>query len=159
MTRWHNYYADGCVHFCTMTVRDWEAVLYDESIDVLYEVWNEAREALGVKILACVVMPEHVHILVKSEKSLDVRDFLQRTASFVSKRLKPGGGFWKERPRVLPVYSSDILKVKLDYIHHNPVKRGLAENPSQWEHSSFHQIVEGRSDVVFVCDEWDVSVS
>jgi len=26
---------------------------------------------------------------------------------------------------------------KVDYLHHNPLRKGLAVNPEDWEHSSF----------------------
>ena len=29
MSRWHNYYMDGMVHFCTPTVNEWQPVLDD----------------------------------------------------------------------------------------------------------------------------------
>ena len=45
--------------------------------------------------------------------------------------------FWKEKPRVFPISKEiDIIK-KLDYIHNNPVRRGLVKSPEDWEYSSF----------------------
>ncbi|MCD6162234.1 MAG: hypothetical protein J7K40_07455 [candidate division Zixibacteria bacterium] len=45
--------------------------------------------------------------------------------------------FWKEKPRVLPLSKEIDIKNKLDYIHNNPVKRGLVKSPDEWEYSSF----------------------
>ncbi|MCE5198449.1 MAG: hypothetical protein ABFD54_06865 [Armatimonadota bacterium] len=55
---------------------------------------------------------------------------------------------------MLPLYSSEVLKTKVDYIHRNPLRRELAVNPEDWLHSSFRQLVLGIHDVPFVCDEW-----
>jgi putative transposase len=150
MSRWHNQYIDGCVHFCTATVSGWRPLLHGEAIAVLYGAWDSARRELAVRVLAYVVMPEHFHLLLWAERGAAVRAFLQRTLSATSRRLQPGGGFWKERPRVLPVWSNKVLKTKLDYVHQNPVAAA-----DQWLHSSFREIEMGRLDVPFRCDSWE----
>lgn len=155
VTRWHNYYADGHAHFCTLTVKEWRPLLMAENVQVLYDVWQEARQVLGVRILAYVVMADHFHAMLWGEQGQSVARFLQRVSSLVSKKLQPGGGFWKERPRVLPVYSPRVFRTKVEYIHNNPITRGLAACADDWPHSSFRQIVMGRSDVPFQCDAWD----
>jgi len=125
MTRWHNYYADAHAHFCTLTVKEWRPRLQGEAVRVLYDIWEDGRRALGVRILAYVVMPEHFHAMLSAEEGRTVSSFLQRVSSLVSKQRQPGGGFWKERPRVLPVYSGGVFRAKVAYIHNNPVRRGL----------------------------------
>lgn len=45
--------------------------------------------------------------------------------------------FWKEKPRVFPLSKEVDIKRKLDYIHNNPVRRGLVKSPGEWEYSSF----------------------
>lgn len=44
--------------------------------------------------------------------------------------------FWKEKPRVFPVDLINEVHKKLDYIHNNPMRRGLIDDPAKWEHSS-----------------------
>ena len=155
MTRWHNQYIDGYVHFCTLTITNWETLLKDETINVLYNVWNESRNKLGVKVLAYVIMPNHFHILIYGKTGKSIMQFMQRSASLTSKCILSGGSLWKERPRVLPVYSSALIKTKINYIHHNPVRKGLVDNPSEWIHSSFHQFYISRDEAPFICDMID----
>lgn len=45
--------------------------------------------------------------------------------------------FWKEKPRVFPLSKEIDIQKKLDYIHNNPVRRGLVNSPDEWEYSSF----------------------
>ena len=155
MARWHNQYIDRYVHFCTLTISEWEILLTGEAINILYEVWNESRIKLGVKIMAYVIMPNHFHIVIYSESGNSVMQFMQRSASFMSKRLSPGKSIWKERPRVLPVYSPRVIKAKIDYIHRNPMRKGLAVDQSEWVHSSFNQIYGDSNDIPFTCDVVD----
>jgi putative transposase len=152
MSRWHNFYLDNHVHFCTFTVKDWRPLLDEIAIAILYDEWRRNSERFCVKVIAYVIMPEHVHVCLWSEKAENIVRFLQRTLGQTSKRMKPGvGGFWKERPRVFPVYSDKALAEKIDYIHANPVRRGLVERPDQWRHSSWRQIILGEEPGEFEC--------
>ena len=36
---------------------------------------------------------------------------------------------WKRKPLSIELISGDLFKQKLEYIHYNPVKAGLCENP------------------------------
>ena len=84
-----------------------------------------------------------------------VSRFLQTTLSRTSRLIDPGGGrFWTERPRVLPVYSDRVMRVKTGYIHQNPVRRGLVELPEEWPHSSFRQLCLDDHSGPFLCDDW-----
>ncbi|MCE5197569.1 MAG: hypothetical protein ABFD54_04130 [Armatimonadota bacterium] len=154
MSRWHNHYEDGYAHFCTSTISDWQPLLQGEAVTVLYEEWNAARDAIGVKVLAYVIMPNHYHIMLWSEYGDQIAKFQRRTLSKVAPRIKVGGGLWKERPRVLPVRSESLLRIKVDYLHRNPLRKGLVVNPEDWPHSSFRQLVLGHHDAQFVCDDW-----
>ena len=45
--------------------------------------------------------------------------------------------FWQPWYYDFNVYSGKKKREKLDYMHMNPVKRGLVESPEQWRWSSF----------------------
>ncbi|MDO8682520.1 MAG: transposase [Armatimonadota bacterium] len=155
MNRWHNHYADNHPHFCTATITDWRPLLVGESIQILYDIWEEARQALSVKLLTYVVMPDHYHHLLWAEQGKSVSAFLQRTASLTRKRMQTNGPLFKEAPRVLAVYTPDVFETKLDYIHRNPLRKELVSEPEEWLHSSYRQLVLGCEDVPFLCDDWD----
>jgi putative transposase len=155
MSRWHNVYLDGHVHFCISTVAGWEPRLTAPAKALLYREWEAVRRDYCVRVLAFVVMPEHFHLLLWAERGVDVRRFLQRVLANTSRQLQRGGRFWKERPRVLAVWSPRVMRDKLDYIHLNPLKRELVAKPEDWRDSSFREIELGLADGPFVCDSWD----
>lgn len=155
MSRWHNQYLDGHAHFCTATVSGWRPLLRGHLVAELYRQWAAARRALGVHVLAYVVMPEHFHTVLWAERGQSISRFLQRTLGLTSEAFRPGGGFWKERPRVLPVRSAKVLKTRVDYLHANPVRRHLVADPGDWEHSSYRQLVLGKGHPAFRCDDWE----
>ncbi|MDO8586312.1 MAG: transposase [Armatimonadota bacterium] len=152
MNRWHNYYADNHAHFSTFTCKDWQPLLTETVITCLYDEWRRNSERFSVKVLAYVIMPEHVHVLIWSEKADNVVRFLQRSLGQTTKRLKLGaGGLWKERPRVFPVQYESVISQKMDYIHANPVRRGLVDVPEDWRHFSYGQLMLGEDDPAFRC--------
>ena len=64
MSRWHNYYPDGHAFFCTYSAQDWSGKLDGRAVAILYEEWEKARAALGVRVLAYCIMPDHAHIVI-----------------------------------------------------------------------------------------------
>jgi REP element-mobilizing transposase RayT len=101
MSRWHNYYLDEHVHFCTYAVRAWTPLLDHQVVDCIYAQWTINSHRFDVKILGYVIMPEHIHMLIWSHKGRNIMRFLQRTLGQISKLAFPGvGRVWKERPHV-----------------------------------------------------------
>ena len=52
---------------------------------------------------------------------------------------------WKEQVRSLPIYSRPKLYAMLNYIHSNPVRRGLVAHPGDWEESSWRFYERGEA--------------
>jgi putative transposase len=119
-----------------------------------------ANEAVGGKLAAFVYMPEHVHLLVgglqakedvsallrqiKQPLSRRVKQDLEQTGSRLLAKLtvrdRPGRTvfhFWQEGPgydRNLNTMAA--VQGSLDYIHQNPVRRGLCQCARDWRWSS-----------------------
>ena len=66
-----------------------------------------------------------------SYKDIDLSAFYSKTAG------KSNFRFWKEKPRVFPISKEEDVLKKLDYIHNNPVRRGLVQSPGDWGYSSY----------------------
>ena len=56
--------------------------------------------------------------------------------------------FWQACFYDFNVYSRQKRKEKLEYMHANPVKRGLAKHPGQWPWSSFRAYEMGEAGLV-----------
>ena len=64
------------------------------------------------------------------------------------------GPFWYERYYDFNVSTEKKRIEKLRYIHRNPVKRGLVQNPQDWAWSSFRHYVSGVESVVEIESQW-----
>jgi putative transposase len=95
-------------------------------------------------------MPTHVHILIglrdikllvnymQAFKSLSARKLKQQPIIKLNKHLIQNGKFiiWKRRFDDIVVYSKKQWRIKLEYIHNNPVKDGLVTTATDWPFSS-----------------------
>jgi putative transposase len=117
---------------------------------------DAARTKLEFKLWAYVIMPEHVHLLVwPGEAKANVRTILReiklwsgRECLASSTAVKeactiyksdgstshrfwlPGGGYDRN------LWSSEAILSSINYIHNNPVKRGLSNTSSAYPWSS-----------------------
>jgi hypothetical protein len=70
------------------------------------------------------------------------------------------GPIWQKRFYDFNVSTSKKRIEKLRYMHRNPVKRGLAEKPEDWDWSSFRAYAFQQVALVGVnCQEWPLTIS
>ena len=125
----------------------------------------EARQTLGFQIIGWVLMPDHFHLLLRPNPSETTSLIVQRlkgqSATRIIKILRENQQHtwcqkmlahlrlppsvhdesryraWQRRFYPFNVYSDEKRLEKLDYMHHNPVKRGLVDGPGDWPWSSW----------------------
>ena len=144
----HRFYGQGHLHFVTFSCyRRLPLLKSASSRDVFVEELAHLRERIGFLLIGYVVMPEHVHLLVneppRGTPSTMLHDLKLRTA----RRLRRGDvcaegqeslrSFWQARFYDFNVFSEKKKKEKLEYMHSNPVTRGLVEHPRDWPWSSW----------------------
>ena len=93
--------------------------------DVLVKELGRVRDEMGFHLLGYVVIPEHVHLLMSEPK--------QGTPSTVLQKLKLRVARFYD----FNVYSKGKKMEKLNYMHANPVIRGLVKHPRDWAWSSW----------------------
>ena len=127
---------------------------------------ERAVQAHGFRLVAFVYMPEHVHLLVlpsgpasrvsgllkavKQPFSNRVKRLLTEVASPLLSRLtvreRPGKTafrFWQEGPgHDRNLVGPRAVQAAIDYIHMNPVRRGLVDAPILWRWSSYRWYIE-----------------
>jgi putative transposase len=120
------------------------------------KILGEVRERYGLALVGYVVMPEHIHLLIGEPARGTPSTVMQVLKQRVSHRLRrkrrasivqlPLGfvrreealpRFWQLRFHDFNVWSHKKRVEKLQYMHLNPVKRGLVAHPRHWPWSSF----------------------
>ncbi len=152
--------------FITFTCHQWIPLFeITNSYDLIYDWLNLIKEKLYVRIVAFVIMPNHVHLLLHLPENTDLNKMVSNGKRFIAyeiiKRLKVSENSsilfklqqdcsLKERSKgqlhkvfepsfdAKPLFTDKFLHQKLDYIHYNPVsgKWNLASTFFEYPHSS-----------------------
>jgi putative transposase len=127
------------------------------SRDEFVQTLERARRWYGFYIVGYVVMPEHVHLLMSEPERATLAIALQMLKQTASRKLKAiavGNPFWQARYYDFNVWSERKRVEKLRYMHRNPVKRGLVEQPEDWRWSSFRHYLTGEDVGVEIESPW-----
>jgi len=127
---------------------------------VVCNAFDEARISGGIMIFAFVIMPDHTHVL--TDNAREMRDVLRFLNGISAKRiidyLKAQGheeslaklriqdrgkehkhSVYEHHPNALRITGEDAFMQKVNYIHLNPVRSGLVEQPDEYRFSSARQ--------------------
>jgi REP element-mobilizing transposase RayT len=92
------------------------------------------------KLYAWVIMPNHIHILLKPLEGYSLSEIVHSCKSFTStkanKVLNRTGKFWFPEGFDRFIRDYDHFEKAFNYIERNPVKAGLCDNQSDWRFSS-----------------------
>ena len=131
---------------------------------ILEESLQYCRKEKGMELYAYCFMPNHIHLIFRSvneDPSGVLRDFKKYTSKQVVKAIidhpeesrkewllwmferagKKKGNvsryqFWQHHNKPIELWSTAVIKQKLDYIHNNPIKAGFVTRPEDWKYSS-----------------------
>ena len=146
----------GSIHFITTVTRVRGAMFTDDRIcRELLELFEWYRGKFSVDCLGYVLMPDHLHaVLHQEEAEVVVPQLMQGFKKLTSRRCRPARypkiPLWQSRYDDVPVPGSDAVKTKLNYIHANPVRRGLVEEPEDYPWSSARDYYNEEAGIVTI---------
>ena len=148
--------------FITITTNYRRPILV-ENIELLRESFKRAKETYNFDIFACVILPEHMHLLLRPDKIGDYPKIIRAIKYNFTQKFQDGtiaivpyyinqsrrAGLPSRRPKPIlqhryyehTIRDEEDLHRHLDYIHYNPVKHEIVKNVKDWEHSSFAKFV------------------
>ena len=171
------YHESGQSHFITFSCYRRQPNFVNASVYDLFPVCLEyMRRRFAMRVYGYVVMPEHVHLLLSEPEHGTLAEAIHYLKLSFAKRLHspkfnvlgaPGspffwanlgseksGSFWQKRYYDRNVRDAREFKVKLRYLHRNPVKRGLVKEPGDWKWSSFRHYAFREQGLVEIESEW-----
>ena len=147
------YHHTGHFHFVTFSCYHRQPFFRSVSGRTIFERSLETmRLRYDFVVAAYVVMPEHIHLLMSEPKKASLSKALQALKLSVSVQSthKP---FWQIRYYDFNVYSSPKRSEKINYIHRNPVSRGLVKDSIDWPWSSYGHYATGEQGTVEIESE------
>ena len=136
-----SYSETNKIYFFTATIHKWLPLLNGrENPELVLAYLKELSERDLIKVYAFVIMPNHVHFIWeqrnKNGKESAQGSFLKYTAHEFIKNIKEIGEsekyevnasnkkheIWQRDSLSVEIYSREVARQKLDYIHFNPVR-------------------------------------
>lgn len=137
---------------------------------ILERAIEHCRKEKGMEVFAYCFMPSHVHLIFRStngDPSGLLRDFKGFTAKQMIKEIEENPQesrkewllwmmekagkkksnvskrqFWQQHNKPIELWSDNVIKQKIDYIHYNPVEQGFVTDPVEWKYSSARNYVD-----------------
>ncbi|ALM07811.1 transposase [Sediminicola sp. YIK13] len=171
MSRKYKFHNPTAAYFVSFATVYWIDVFTRQPyFSILERAIEHCRKEKGMEVFAYCFMPSHVHLIFRSNQGNPsglLRDFKGFTAkklineieenpqesrkewllwmmeragkkkSNVSKRQ-----FWQQHNKPIELWSDNVIKQKIDYIHYNPVEQGFVTDPVEWKYSSARNFVD-----------------
>lgn len=125
---------EGAIYFVTTRLKDEGRPLSDYEAEVIKRTILELSDRGEIMLYAYTVMPDHIHILLKP-----INNELSKTMQLIkgrSSRQINKGTLWQKGFFDFVILTEEKFKEKFNYIHYNPVKRGLVGRAEDYKYSS-----------------------
>ncbi len=152
------YDPDG-IYMITSTIIEWAPLFTEISyFNILLDSMKFCQIHKDLKIFAYVIMDNHFHMICQSkELSKTIQSMKRHTARQIIIQLRKDEKkwllnlmhynklshkkecdyqVWQEGFHPKQILSDNVFRQKVEYIHYNPVRRGLVEKPEHWMYSS-----------------------
>jgi len=167
---------ENTAHFITSTVVEWLPVFTTAACcDLLVRSFEYCRQQKALRVYAWVILDNHFHAIVSGlqlartladlkkftaheildQLKLEGRDWLLNQMEFfrAAHKRESSHQVWQEGVHPQSIASDQMMLQKLEYLHNNPVKRGLVASPEHWRYSSAHEWLPGAVPAMRV-DPW-----
>ncbi|MFZ4800102.1 MAG: REP-associated tyrosine transposase [Bacteroidia bacterium] len=151
--------------FVTLTTVGWVDVFTrNDYKNILVENLQYCQKNENLDIYSYVIMSNHIHMICRRQDK-DLKELLGRFKSYSAKQIITAiennpqesrkewllylfnyfaktnnqyskNHFWQYTTHPVLLYSNDVIKQKMDYIHLNPVRAGLVNEPENYIYSS-----------------------
>ncbi len=169
--KWSNRNLPGALHYLTGNITRRLTVFEQAACcEAFIDVCGTLREKWPFKLIAYVLMPDHMHLIVNPKdgrirelagtlKSLSARRIIDKVSGFSFLREKPDADgsihqVWQESFKALPLWSDWLIWQKINYIHNNPLRSGLVQSAADYRWSSFRAFYLGECEPTKVDKEW-----
>ncbi len=170
---------EGSAYYITSIVHGRLAIFTHPSFIIpLIDSLNFYRYQHHSKLIGYVIMPDHFHLILWPQDNANVSDFMRDFKRFTSGRITRQASlekrtewvkafeqagqdtsraehkvwqdcFWEE-----VVFTDEFLRQKLNYIHMNPVRAGLVDEPQKYPYSSYRNYELDDNTLIEVDKEW-----
>jgi putative transposase len=142
------------IFFITTNLNPGEQSFLEPEYQIIAETLANERQRLGFLLFGYVSMPDHIHALIWTPFSVKISEVLQnvkRVSAFKINRLRrTSGSRWQRQFWDRFVRHGEEFRERMEYMHLNPVRKGIVQKPEHWRWSSYNDFSLDKS-VVMAC--------
>ena len=151
MSHVHRLRTTDRIFFVSVNLRRCVEVFGEEEYPLLIEAVEGARRRLGFLLCGYVLLPDHWHALVWPRYPLTISQVIHDIKAGSARRLhEPRGSegrLWQHQFWDRFVRHRQEFRERLEYVHLNPVRKGLVSRPDEWRWSSYNNFALDRKAV------------
>ncbi len=174
-----HFQIEGSIYFITNVIFCRFPVFTQPSFIIsIIDSLNFYRYKQSYKVLGYVVMPDHLHVIIWPFGEASVSDIMRDFKRFTSGRIarqaqvedkkewldafRAAGKkteraeykVWQDDYWDTNIFSDEMLRQKLDYMHNNPVRARLIDNPSEYPYSSYRNYELDDNTLIEIDKDW-----
>lgn len=171
MSRNYKFHNKAGLYFVSFATVYWLDIFTRQAyFSILEESVTYCRKEKGMEVFAYCFMTSHVHFIFRStndDPSGLLRDFKSYTSKKVIEAIENNAQesrkewllfmferaakknatvknrqFWQQHNKPIELWSTAVIKQKIDYIHNNPIQSGFVTNSVDWKYSSARNFQE-----------------
>src|SRR5579863_4375668 len=128
------------IFFVTANLGRATAPFTEPEYPLMIKSLDDARRRLGFMLCGYVLMPDHWHALIGTAErpaiSQVLHDVKRNSARRLHKLRGTAGPFWQHQFWDRFVRHAKEFAERMEYMHLNPVQKGLVARPEEWRWSS-----------------------
>ncbi len=143
MARRIRLYYDHAVYHISIRGNNRQAILKaDEDKNAFLETLSKFKERFGFKLYGLVLMDNHAHLVVESNQITNISKIMQAITLSYSQKFRHKynytGYVWQGRFKSNLIEEDSYILQCIEYIHNNPVRAGMVEDPEDYPWSSYN---------------------
>ncbi len=147
MSRFHRFHITEAIYFVSTKTRGNRRIFSDKrNSQILLNCIDNFRKKGRYLLLAFVIMPDHLHIMLKpngNENISKIMHSIKRGSSrLINQMWNRNGSVWQSSFYERIIRNEKEFWEKVNYVYNNPLKAGLVESPEDYPYSSANPQVE-----------------
>ncbi|MDR5659791.1 transposase [Serpentinicella sp. ANB-PHB4] len=138
-----HYYEENCYYFITTITENRESIFKDPIIcDLLIHILTQYKLQCPFNLKAFVVMPDHIHLLLQPTGKENISEIMKKVkgsfSRYYNRLQKRTGSVFQKGFYDMAIRNDNQLLEVMEYIHHNPCKKGIDLVPEDYTYSSYN---------------------
>lgn len=125
-------FGDAPLYFITFNAHERQHLLANDRTHQRFADFGKGAAAKGAAIGQYVLMPDHVHLFLRCDRSLKIGDTVRMLKRSLSASIEQAVPHWQPGFFDHILRKSESYAEKWHYVRQNPVRAGLVEKADDW---------------------------